>query len=164
MRCKRGSSDIKQVPTFCVDSIQAKRVCRNQRTEERPSSSSMILNLLGRQLRNHPFHASGVSAIPTTWDAIFAICAADPCPLTTFYCAAFKTFAAVSSISNAFSLVKGLGMSSREITFWSLTRISKQPFLGFSGLIDTEIPSFFKMSSTLAALVLNAFQLLLSQH
>ena len=39
-------------------------------------------------------------------------------------------------------------------------RTSKHPLRGFSGLIETEIPALFRISSSLAALVLNAPQLL----
>lgn len=60
------------------------------------------------------------------------------------------------------STLKGLGMSVRLRTASSLTRTSKHPFRGFSGLILTSRPGFSALSSfsSFVARVLNAPQLL----
>ena len=68
------------------------------------------------------------------------------------------SFATVPSMSSAFSLAKGRGMSYRPRTTLEPTFTSKQPLRGFSGLTVTfvEGSSFLMAASSLAARVLNA--------
>ena len=73
---------------------------------------------------------------------------------------ALTTSLATSSISSAFSLVNGRGISSSDSTALSPTRTSKHPLRGFSGLtvIEAEGKSCLIKPSSLVARVLNACQ------
>eukprot|EP00324_Dicrateria_rotunda_P006349 CAMPEP_0206161546 /NCGR_PEP_ID=MMETSP1474-20131121/7749_1 /ASSEMBLY_ACC=CAM_ASM_001110 /TAXON_ID=97495 /ORGANISM="Imantonia sp., Strain RCC918" /LENGTH=92 /DNA_ID=CAMNT_0053563501 /DNA_START=257 /DNA_END=535 /DNA_ORIENTATION=- len=59
---------------------------------------------------------------------------------SSLYLIAFTTSAATDSMSSAFSLVNGRGMSVRDRTTAPLAVTSKQPLRGFSAFITTLAP------------------------
>ena len=138
--------------------IQARRVGSACCSERTPSSSSRGRAQHGRG-RGPGFRRCAIICTPASRACLHVARSGVSARVVKSYLPhAFTTSAATASISRAFSLVNGRGMSRRVRTALPFTLTSKQPLRGFSALMLTVAPTPLALTSvsSFVALVLNA--------